>query len=446
VRPEGERGEELPRTLGLFDATMINVGTIIASGVFLVPAAVAQRLDSAPLNLAVWAVATVFSLLGALTIAELGAALPRAGGLFVYLKEAYGPIWGFFYGWALFVVIQTGSIAAVAVAFATYLGHFVPLSDLGVQLVAVLCIGALTAINVLGVREGAWTQNVVTVAKIAVIAGLLAIAFASPSGSWSHLSAGSSTGSALSTARVFGVALVGPLWAFDGWITTSYVGGEIKNPGRSIPIATIASVLIVGAIYLCLNAAYLFVLGVGGVARSPLVATDTAAAVLGSAAAAFASALVMLSALGSTNGMILAGPRVPYAMAKERLFWAPAARVHPRFRTPAVALLLQGAWSAALVFTGKYDQLFTYVVFASWVFYGMGAAAVLVLRRRGLPSPYRVWGYPWVPLAFVAFTAALLVNTLVTDPRDSLVGLGLMLLGVPFYAYWKRRGDRESPA
>jgi APA family basic amino acid/polyamine antiporter len=431
---------ELPRTLGLFDATMINVGTIVASGIFLVPTDVARRLDSAPLNLAVWVVATVVSLLGALTIAELGAALPRAGGLFVYLREAYGPIWGFFYGWALFIVIQTGSIAAVAVAFATYLSHFVPLGTLGVKAVAVLSIAVLTGINVLGVREGAWTQNVVTVAKILVIGGLLAIAFSAPTGSWSNLAEPGSAAASWPLWLAFGTALLGPLWAFDGWIHTSYVGGEIRNPGRNLPWSTIASVVIVGAVYLALNAAYLYVLRVDGIARSELVAADTAAAVLGAAGAGFAAALVMLTTLGSTNGMILAGPRVYYAMARDGLFFPAVARVHSRFRTPAVSLLVQATWSALLVFTGTYEQLFTYVVFASWVFYGMGAAAVFVLRRRrDLVRPYEVWGYPWVPALFVAFTGALLANTLLTRPRDSLVGLGLMLAGVPFYLFWRRR-------
>lgn len=420
---------------------MINVGTIVASGIFLVPSDVAQRLDSAVLNLAVWVVATLVSLLGALTIAELGASLPKAGGLFVYLREAYGPIWGFFYGWALFIVIQTGSIAAVAVAFATYLGYFLPLGGLEVKLVAVLCIAALTGINVLGVREGVWTQNIVTVAKIAVIGGLLAIAFSASTGSWSNLAESGTARWAPSTAVVFGAALIGPLWAFDGWIQTSYVGGEIKNPGRNLPLSTIYSVVIVGAIYFLLNAAYLFVLRVEGVAGSALVAADTTAAVLGGAGAAFAAALVMLTTLGSTNGMILAGPRVYYAMARDRLFFSSVGRVHPRFQTPAVSLGVQALWSVGLVFTGTYEQLFTYVVFVSWVFYGMGASAVFVLRRRAhLPRPYRVWGYPWVPLAFLTFTAALLLNTLIAKPRDSLVGLGLMLLGVPFYLFWKRSG------
>ncbi len=436
---------ELRRSLGLFDATMINVGTIVASGIFLVPMAVAQTLDSAPLNLAVWVVATLFSLLGALTIAELGASLPQAGGLFVYLKEAYGPIWGFFYGWTLFIVIQTGSIAAVAVAFATYLSHFVPLGGLGVKLGAVACIAILTTINVLGVREGVWTQNIVTVAKILVIGGLLAIAFAAPTGSWSNLAAAGTASFVPGTVVAFGAALIGPLWAFDGWIHTSYVGGEIKNPGRNLPLSTIYSVLIVGAIYLLLNAAYLFVLRVDGVARAPLVAADTAAAVLGGAGAGFAAALVMLTTLGSTNGMILAGPRVYYAMAKDRLFFRAIARVHPRFETPAISLGVQGVVSALLVFTGTYEQLFTYVVFASWVFYGMGGAAVFVLRRRpDLPRPYKVWGYPWVPLAFVTFSGALLVNTIVAQPRDSLVGLGLMVLGVPFYLFFRGSRSEES--
>src|SRR5262249_2436088 len=312
---------------------------------------IAQRLASPPLQLFVWLVGAAFSLAGALTIAELGAALPRAGGMFVYLSEAYGPLWGFLYGWAECTVILGAGNAAVAVLFAAYLGHFVPLGPLGIRLCAVGCIGGLTLLNVLGVREGVFAQNLMTLAKMGLCAALAAVAVGSRVGAWSHLAptrAGVAAGAGMVSSSAFAAALLQPLWSFDGWVYAGCVGSEIKRPGRNLPLATIGSVLIVTALYLALNAAYLFVLGTGGVARSSLVAADTAAAVLGSAGAGLASLLVMLAVLGSLNGGVITGPRVLYAMAREGLFFRVAERVHPRFATPAVALLVLGVWSAAL--------------------------------------------------------------------------------------------------
>lgn len=426
---------QLRRSLTLLDATMINVGTMIGSGVFIVPAAIAIQLTGISWILGVWVVAAMLSLLGALTFGELGATLPQAGGLVVYLGEAYGPIWGFFYGWTVFVVIQTGSIAAVAVAFATYLGHFVPLGAAGSKLVAIGAIALLTLVNLIGVRAGARTQNIVTIAKLIVIALLIAVSFGSSAGSMLHLATPAARLS-WPLLSAFGTALVAALWAFDGWIHTSYVGGEIENPGRNLPLSTVASVVIVAAVYLALNLGYHYVLGQDGVAQSSRVAADTAAAAIGASGAGFASALIALATLGCVSGMILAGGRIYYAMAREGLFFKFVGQVHPRFGTPANSLCLQGLWSIVLALSGRYDQLFTYVVFASWVFYGMGAAAVFVLRGRpGLRSPYRVWSV--VPALFVVFAVVLLCATLMTDPRDALIGLALMLAGLPAY-FWFR--------
>src|SRR5215470_11574184 len=276
----------LRRALGALDATMVNVGVMIGSAVFLTASDVARALPHPAMQLGAWAVAGLFSLAGALTIAELGAAFPEAGGLYVYLRRAFGPFWGFLYGWSLFAVIQTASIAAVAVGFASYFGHFVPLSPGGAQLLAIAAIAALTAINVLGVREGIVTQNVVTFAKMAVVAGLIVLAFASGTSSWGHLTAAAPIRSPGIAA--VGAALVGPLFAFDGWITLSYMGGEVKDPARNLPFAAFASVAIVGALYLALNAAYLAVLGSSQVSGSSLVAADTARALLGPRGADFA--------------------------------------------------------------------------------------------------------------------------------------------------------------
>ncbi len=430
----------LRRSLGLLDATMVNVGVMVGAAVFLTASDVARALPHPLLQLAVWAVAAIFSLAGALTIAELGAAFPQAGGLCVYLREAFGPFWGFFYGWALLVVIQTASIAAVAVAFASYCGHFLPLPGGSKELLAVASIAALTAVNVRGVREGVWTQNAVTFAKLALILGLVALAFAGTAGSASNVLE-SSRPLALSG---FGSALIGPLFAFDGWITTSYIGGEIQRPDRNLPLAALCSIAVVTVLYLALNGAYLFVLGPERVASSELVAADTARALLGSRGADVAAAMVVVATLGGINGNVLGGARVLYAMAEGGMFPSAAGRVHPRFGTPAVALIVQGIVSAGFVFTGRFDQLLTSVLFASWLFYALGGLAVFVLRRRpGIERPYLVWGYPWLPAAFVFFAGLLLASTVVADPRDSALGAALLLTGVPAYLMVARRARPE---
>jgi basic amino acid/polyamine antiporter, APA family len=427
---------QLRRTLSLFDATMVNVGVMIGSAVFYVAADVAQRVPSVPLGLLVWVVAAGASLAGALTIAELASAMPEAGGLYVYLSKAFGAPVGFAYGWALYVVIQTASIAAVAGVFASYLGHFVTLGPLGTQLVQVATITVLTGINILGVREGVWTQNILTVTKMAVMLGIVVLAFTS-----SHHHEPPIV-SARPTVIAFGAALVGPLFAFDGWITTSYIGSEIKRPERNVPLVALASVALVALLYVSLNGAYLTVLGVGGVAASKLVVADTAQVLLGKAGAHVGSALVLVATFGALNGNIFGGARVFWAMAREKRFFAPAAQIHPRLRTPSVSLAMQGALSVAFVFVGYPDQLWTSVVLASWLFYGLGGVAVFVLRRRPeLQRPYHVWGYPIVPIIFIAFAAALVANTIVSDPRDSLIGVGLMATAVPAYFFFSRKSQ-----
>jgi basic amino acid/polyamine antiporter, APA family len=438
---------ELRRSIGLFDATMVNVGVMVGSAVFLTAGDVARALPHPLLQLGVWVVAAVFSLAGALTIAELGAAFPQAGGLTVYLREAFGAPWGFLYGWALFVVIQTAAIAAVGVAFATYCRHFFDLSPLGVQLLAAAIVAVLSALNALGVREGVVTQNLFTVAKLAVMLGLVALAFGGSGGAWSNLTAPGPSVVRSITLAGLGAALIGPLFAFDGWITTSYIGGEVKRPARTLPLAALASVAIVTVIYLALNAAYLFVLGPGQVARAPLVAAETAQALLGPRGADLAAVMVVVATFGALNGNILAGARVLYALAAAGLFWRRVERIHPRFGTPAAALAAQGLVSVALVFTGRFDQLLASCLFASWLFYALGGIAVFVLRRRNdLVRPYRVWGYPIVPALFVAFAVLLLAATIAAAPRDAALGTALLLTGVPAYFLFKRaRRARRDP-
>jgi APA family basic amino acid/polyamine antiporter len=434
----GAAAPRLERSLSAFDTFNLSVGSIIGSGIFMAPAVLATQLPSLPLIAAAWGMGALMSLLGSLCIAELGAAQPEAGGLTVYLRSAFGPVWGFLYGWTTFSVIQTASIAALTVALAESIGHITPLSLVAERCVAIGAIAFLTGLNVIGVREGVWTQNVVTLAKVVLFVGLFVLSFVLSGHGVAPVPAPAHPPIRLIT---FCAAIMGPLWAFDGWIQTSYVAGEIKNPARNLPLATILSVVAVAVVYLLFNACQFKVLGVGGVARSSLPVADTANAVLGRVGGVFVAVLVVMTLFSSTSGVILAGARVNYAMAREGLFFRVASRIHPRFKTPAAALVLQGVWGALLVLSGRYDQLLTYLLFASWAFYGLGGVAVIVMRRKfpQLPRPYRVPGYLFTLLVFIIASAGLLVSSLVSAPRDSLVGLGLMLSGLPFYAFWRRR-------
>ncbi len=433
----------LKRELSLFDATTINVGTMIASAIFIVPSMVALQLRASGLVLAVWIVGGVVSLLGALCMAELGAAFPRAGGLFVYLREAYGPVWGFLYGWAVAVLVNPASIAAIGAIFAAYLSFFVPLGAMAQKLVAVGSIVALTLLNCAGVRAGATTQNVLTTLKVAALAGLIIAAFALPGGGSGQL-APWLPASFDGLWGPVGIAMVAVLFAYDGWIEITYVGGEVENPGRVLPQSIVYSLVVVIAVYTLVNLAFLYVLAPAGMAGTALVASDAATVVLGSAGAAFVAAAIVIATLGANNGIVLTSARIPYAMAREGAFFAWAGRVHPSLGTPVPALLAQGAVAAAMALTGTYEQLFTYVVFASWVFYAMGAAAVIRLRRTApdLARPYRAWGYPWTPLVFVGFALWLVVSTVLETPREALVGVAIVAAGLPLYSHWRtRRSD-----
>ncbi len=432
---------ELKRELGLLDATMINVGTMIASAIFIVPATIALQVHYSSLAVLVWIVGGVVSLLGALSVAELGAAYPEAGGQYAYLREAYGPVWGYLYGWAGFAVINSASIAAIAVGFAQYLGFFVPLSPAGVKGVAILSIAALTVINCLGVRLGATVQNVMTILKMGALAALILLAVVLPGGSPAHFAPVWPEGALGPLIAPFGLAMVSALWAYDGWIETTYVGSEVQDPGRNLPISIILSTLIVIALYVLVSAAYIYVVPIGRMAGSTLVASDAAQILMGPVGATFVVLAILVSTLGSNNGIILTAARIPYAMARGGLFFRWGARVHPRFGTPVLALVAESAIGAALTLTGTYVQLTTYVVFASFLFYAMSSGAVIRLRARApdLPRPYRTWGYPVTPIVFIAFATWLVGNTILEAPRDAGIGAGLILLGLPGYFYWKRR-------
>ena len=457
---------ELRRAIGLLRATALVVGTIIGASIFVQPSLISGEVPSVPGVLLVWAAAGLLTMIGALVAAELSSAFPRTGGVYVFLREAYSPLVGFLWGWAMFWVMHTGIIAAIAMVFARYTGHFVPLDDLGLRLVAIAAILALSAVNYVGVRTGSAVQATLTLIKVAALVLIVAlgawfaiapepaaVAAAGSAGTPAGMAQNSATGAAPSIIPSLGAfltAIVAGLFAFGGWHMVTYSAEETVNPVRTIPRALAIGTLTVTALYIAVNAAYLAVLPLETVTGSTRVAADFADALLGAGGASVMAAVVMLSTLGAITGIILAGPRVYLSMAQDGLLFGWAGAIHPRFRTPHNAIVLQGAWASVLVATGSYRALFTRVIYTEWIFFGLMAASLLILRRRaGYAPAYRVPGHPVLPLIFVASTAAIVVNQIITDPVDSATGLLLVLAGIPVYHFWagaRRRQERASHA
>jgi len=422
------------------------VGTIIGSGIFLVPHNVALQIGSVSTVFLVWIVGGILSLAGSLSLAELGAATPEAGGVYVYLRDAYGQLTAFLYGWAALLVIESGSIATLAVAFSIYSSTFLPLTPLERKLVASAVITVLTLVNIAGVKHAAVVQTVFTAAKLGGVALIVGFAlFALHPGPIALVPGATPAHTSLSS---FGVALIGVLWAYQGWHQLSYVAGEVKNPSRILPRSFLAGALIVILVYLCANVAYLQVLSLPIMAQGAYqrVAAKTMEILWGPRGAAFVSALILCSMFGATNGNILGGARAYFAMARDRVMFSAVGRIHPRFETPYIALLIQGVWSIVLAANGTYEQLYTYAIFTGWIFYAAAALAVIVLRRKrpDLARPYRV--YSVLPVAFAAAALIITINSLVRTPRESGIGLGLVLLGIPVYIIWTRFGVREKKA
>lgn len=431
----------LRRELGLLDATMINVGSTIASAIFIVPSTIALVFGSTMPTLLIWVAGGLVSLFGALCVAELGAAMPEAGGQYVYLGRAFHPALGFLYGWAAFLIINTASIAAVAWGFATYLGRLIPMTQAQMPWVAAASIVVLTLLNLRGLKTGVLVQNVITLIKIGTLAAIPILALLLPGGAVENLEplwpADPST-----MVLALGPALVAVLWAYDGWIEATYVGSEIRDPGRNLPRSILLSTLIVTGVYVAANAAFLYLLGPDRVGASPLVGSEAMKVVLGSGGERFIAATIVVSTLGANNGFIFASARIPYAMAVDGRFFRWAGRLTPVTHSPNTVLLVQMVVAVAFTLSGTYNQLLTYVVFASFLFYALSAAAVIVLRRRepDLPRPYRAWGYPFTPIAFILFALYLVGDTIIHSPRESAIGAAIVLLGLPAYLYWKRRG------
>ena len=433
---------KLKRVLSLLDATMINAGGIIGSGIFMVPATVAMFTGSASLFFMVWIAGGIGSLFGALSVAELGAAMPRAGGQYVYLSEAYGPVWGYLYGWSAVAVINTASIAAVGVAFSEYLRFFFPITDVSIKGIAVATIVLLTIINILDVKSGARFQNLFTISKLGAIFVIIILGLVMEGGSNQNLSPFFSDQSFTELVGPLGLAMVSVLWTFDGWIFITYVAGEVKNPGRNIPLSLIFCMLIVVTIYLLLNYVLIYTLGFTGMNGSDLVVSDAASVFLGNKGAAIVTLIILISLIGANNGFVLTSARINYAMAKDKLFFNQASQIHPRFKSPSNALIIQCVWASLLTFTGTFNQLITYIIFASWIFYGMSAGAVIILRNKkpDMERPYKTPAYPWIPIIFILFAIFLTINTIIEAPRDAAIGAGIILAGLPMYYYWKNNG------
>ena len=437
-----QKPPSLERVLSLLDATMINVGGIIGSGIFMVPATVAFFTGSTSLFFLVWILGGIVSLFGALSVAELGAAMPQAGGQYVYLNEAYGPIWGYLYGWSAVAVINTASIAAVGVAFSEYLGFFFPISDASIKGIAVVTIVLLTIINIVDVKSGARFQNLFTLSKLGAIFGIILLGLVMEGGTNQNLSPIFSDKPFIGLIGPLGLAMVSVLWTFDGWIFITYVAGEVKNPGRNIPLSLIFCMLIVVSVYLLLNYVLLFILGFTGMNGSELVVSDAASVFLGNKGAAVVTIIILISLIGANNGFVLSSARINYAMARDKLFFNQAAQIHSRFKSPANALIIQCVWACLLTFTGTFNQLITYIIFTSWIFYGMSAGAVIILRKKkpDMDRPYKTPAYPWIPIIFIFFAIFLTINTIMEAPRDAAIGAGIILAGLPLYYYWKKNG------
>ena len=432
----------LQRTLGQKDLTLIVIGTVIGSGIFIVPGAVLRQTggEIGP-ALIVWLIAGLLSLLGALTYGELGAMDPEAGGLYVYVRDAFGPLPAFLYGWTLFFVISSGSVATLAVAFTAYLDQLIPLTPVTARVVAVLMIVAVAAINVRGTSGSASVQNWTTGFKVGAILLMSVLLLVLGSGFPTAGEAVWPAALSLPLLSGVGLAMIGVLWAYEGWQYVTFAAGETIDPQRTFPRGIIIGTGALIGIYLLANVAYVAALGPAAAAASDSIAADAVRALLGPTAAKLIALAILVSMFSAANGLTLTAPRVYYAMARDGIFFRRLAEVHPRFGTPAFAIVASSAWAVLLAATGTFEQLLTYVVFAGWIFYALGALSIFAYRRRqpDLPRPFRVPGYPWTPLLFVLAAAAIVINTLFAQPGRALLGLGAVLLGTPAFYFWRAR-------
>lgn len=481
---EKQKSAELVKALGLFTTTMLVIGSVVGSGIFKNPSSMAALTGSPEILLLVWAGAGVVTLFGALTIAEIASVIPATGGQYEYFRKIYGDQTAFVYGWSLFFVIQTGSIASITYVFSYYLdsifplwnlqestwrsfaiplpfGTIYPLNEIGIKIVTSGVIVLLTLINIVGVKEGGRLQNILTISKVAAIVALVVGAFFFSTGNAVNFTADSLNGVPTGMALVSAIVLTmnKALWAYDGWNTVTAIAGETHEPQRTIPKALMLGSVSILVIYLLVNLAYLFVLNIDKVAASDSVAADVAGVAFGPIGLTFVAVAVMISTMGTSNGTILQSARIFYAMSADKLFFKGMKRVSTTFHTPYIALIWQGAWSCLLVFSGTFDMLTEMLIFVSWAFYGLAAFGVFLLRKRmpDAPRPYRVWGYPTVPLTFVVFAGIFLIFSLAADIQayiaaralgedrviNSVYGLFILATAIPAFLVF-RTSNRRS--
>ncbi len=452
----------LLRGLSLTDSVLLMVGGIIGSGIFLTAAPIAKAVRTPVYFLGVWIVGGLISLLACFAFAEMAAMYPEAGGQYAFLREAYGEFPAFLYGWMIFAVGQSGTIAALAVGFAEYLGATLPFAAAHApvavfghftltrgDLSALAAIALLTAINVLGLKRGSALINAATWAKFAAIGLFVLLGLGIGHGSWTNLRVSLPATQPMSMSQMisgFGAALIAVFWAFDGWVYITWVAGEIRNPQRVLPRALVLGILLVAAIYISVSVVYLYALPITQVASEMTVAQAAANSLFSSRAAQALGAMIALSCFGAASSAILCSARVSYAMARDGAFFHAMGRVHPRYRTPAFSLIALSAWSCILALSGSYDQLYTYVMFMMVLSYVAAVVGLFVLRRKHPRAhrPYRCTGYPYLPALYIFFAGAWALNSVVTRPKETLIGIFIVFLGAPFYVFWRRRVKSSS--
>ncbi len=442
----------LPRILSLWDVVMIVIGGVIGSGIFLSPSEIASAVPAPLLMLAVWVIGGLFSFFGAVAFAELGAAMPEAGGIYVFLREAYGPLISFLFGWTLFLVIDSGSIATLAVAFShNILPRFIGMSPLTMKLVAAAFVLFLGVVNYVGLRWGALLQNWTTYLKTAAI-GIIVVGvffFAKSHGNVKNFVEPGPGPFSLPLLGAFGIGLVASLWAYKGWEAATYSAGEVKNPKKNLPLGILIGTIAVIVLYVLANLAYLYVMPVGKIAASEgRVALDVMQTIGGPFLASLITLLILFSILGAANQNMLTSPRVYFAMARDGMFFKKIAECHPKFLTPHVAILAITFWAIMLTLTGTFNQLFTYVIFGEWIFFGMTVASVIVLRKKrpDLERPYKTWGYPVTPIIFVLAAVYVAISALIGQFKNAMGGLLIIVIGIPAYFFWRtdRKGTKLS--
>jgi APA family basic amino acid/polyamine antiporter len=445
----------LPRILSLWDVVMIVVGGVIGSGIFLSPSEIASSVPAPLLMLAVWVVGGLLSFFGAVAFAELGAAMPEAGGIYVFLREAYGPLLSFLFGWTLFLVIDSGSIATLAVAFShnilPRLPGFTDMAPLVKKLIAGAFVLFLGAVNYVGLRWGSRLQNWTTYLKTAAIAIIVGavLFFAKGHGAVKNFVEPGSGPFSFSLLGAFGIGLVASLWAYKGWEAATYSAGEVKNPKKNLPLGILIGTVAVIILYVLANLAYLYVMPVGKIAASEgRVALDVMQVIGGPLLATIITVLILFSILGAANQNMLTSPRVYFAMARDGMFFKKIAECHPKFLTPHVSIIAITVWAILLTLTGTFKQLFTYVIFGEWIFFGMTVASVIVLRKKrpDLERPYKTWGYPVTPIIFVLAAVGVAIFSLLGAFWNAIFGLVIICLGVPAYLYWKAKLRKTSAA